>query len=99
MEIVKPEKDERRNLDYCCGKCPFFSSLENPRAREPTGECRHSPPVALLMPVAVMQGQALALQSVFPVITESGWCGNHPRRKALAAAALPAMTEAILKGN
>ncbi len=86
MEIVKPETEQQQNLDYCCVKCPFFSPIDNPRARELTGECRFLAPVPMLMPVAVMQGQALALQSVFPVIVQSGWCGNHPKRKALSEA-------------
>jgi hypothetical protein len=77
MEIVK---DVSQNLDFRCGHCPYFSPIKNPQAKEKQGECRYNPPVNFLVPVNTLQGQTVGMQSVFPVIIETGWCGKHPRR-------------------
>jgi hypothetical protein len=77
MEIVK---DSPKTAEFGCGTCPYFSPTKNPEVKTRQGECRINPPVLMLLPMQTLQGQTVGIQSVFPVIHETGWCGKHPRR-------------------
>ena len=58
--------------DDRCGACVHYCAQN-----ETQGECRISPPVSFLVPVASIQGQGMGFSSQWPAVHGiNGWCSE-----------------------
>ena len=69
------------DLTRCCASCPFWNFVGNDAAIA-IGECRHAPPVIIMMPAEhkISHQVTLRPQAMFPQIAGAGWCAKHPAR-------------------
>ncbi len=61
-----------------CETCPFYAAVPGPRptSEEPGGECRESPPT-------IIEGEQDGdVETVFPPVPASLFCGHHPLLRA-----------------
>jgi hypothetical protein len=70
------------DLTKCCATCPYWNFVGNDQALA-IGECRHAPPVIIMMPAEhkISHQVTLRPQAMFPQITGTAWCGKHPARQ------------------
>ena len=57
-----------------CLDCPFYAAVPGPRPtnEEPAGECRENSPT-------IVEGEEAGdIETVFPPVPSSLWCGHHP---------------------
>lgn len=60
-----------------CRDCRYWSV--HPTDAE-VGDCRHAPPVLLVLPVQTMTGQGVSPVPMFPQTRAGIWCGKFSQR-------------------
>ncbi len=61
-------------MSNSCWGCYFFFQLMS----RPGGECHRFPPVPVNQPI---EGVPNNVESVWPIVRETAWCGEHKKKE------------------